>query len=349
MSSGWEYILGRSSDREQLGVLKNSHERSLAVDLNKSGTASCWIPMKSNVASLVYPWRTCLIAQYDGDVFWSGPVKVRSRNWSTGRVTISAVGWFERLMKLNFLVPVTYTNLDAGRIVELLLELAHEQDPYLQVTRGTIRPTQPRTISYPADQSIGQAILDLASIEAGYDWYIDPVTIELNVVERIGSVNLDVQWSYLEGADGQMGGNLADLDDILDGDSVANDIIARGKYASARASDPIAQEYLQGVFQDAPSLSDVVNIEILEAYTNAEIVYRSLPQEKFTLKPKPTSAAGLTSVPKLFRDFQIGDTNLLVARKEDASVEQNIRIFGASLAISDLGVETLSNLQTEYS
>ena len=346
MASGWRYILARSSDRGVIGELRHSHDRTLAVDLNKSGSAGFWVPTKDELSRLIVPWSTCILAQYNDTIEWSGPVITRSTSLAQGKATVSAVGWFERLMHLNVQdLTLTFDGYDAGVIVSNLLDVAHAQDPALPITFGTNELTQHRTITYQRGQSIGQAIIDLTELEAGFDWEIDPVTLELNIFAKRGQDRKNCKWTYIDDGISKKG-NLQDVVELLDGSVLVNDIRPQGKFGYGSAIDVVSQA-TYGVFQENPSLSNVVDNNILDAYANAEIVYRSNPRVTYTLSPKSNSDS---EVPKLFVDFDIGDTTYLTARKDYMNVaDQAERIFGVSLAIADNGSMTINNLQTTAS
>lgn len=342
MADGWQYILARADSLETIGPLRDADNRTVSEDLNKSGSSSCSINMKNKLAGLAYPLSTALVVQLDDEVKWSGYITTRSSNASGGRVTISAVGWFERLMFLEIQQKVTFTSTDAGNIVSALVGLARAQDPRLPITMGSVEGTQVRTITYEVGQSIGQAILDLSGLEAGFDFKVDPLTRVLNIYRRIGIYRSDCKWIYLGDGHSRFS-NLADVDELVDGTIVRNDIRTQGRYARIQATDASSQ-YEYGVFQSTPNLSDVTDSNILAAYSNAEIVYLRQPRVTYTLTPKSSAQK---KVPKLYRDFNVGDTTLLTARKNFISVtDQEQRIFGATLSISKLGVEMLSNLQT---
>lgn len=343
MSKGWEYILARSSDMSTIGKLKKAHNRTLEVDLNKSGSASCWIPTLEIVAKYVWPWRTCIIAQYDNVPFWSGPVVSCPTNMATGEMTISAVGWFDRLMHLLLKdLSTPYVKEDQGLLIASLLEKAKEQWPALPITMGTIEASVERTIAYSQDQNIGQAIIDLTELEDGTDWVIDPITRKLNIVARRGVDRPDCKWIFIHGDGGKS--NLANVERDVDGTNMVNDIITRGKGVSGRQTEPLSEEEY-GVFQEIQSLSDVNEVEIIESYAAAEVAYRSQPRVVYKLSPKPATSE--FKVPKLFDDFDIGDTTYLTARRDFIDIEgQAERVFGASLSISDVGTTTINNLQT---
>lgn len=364
MALGWQFRLARAFDLDELGTMRQVHDRTITVDLNKSGSAGGWLSTSDEVASLIWPWSTAVIVEYTDPedheliTLWSGPVNSRQTDMSQGRVSFTAVGWFERLMKLNLQERVEYVDMDAGAIITDLLSKAFDLDARIQVTIGTVEVTQLRSATYEVDQSIGQAILELCNLESGFDWYIHPITRQLNIVSRLGMTREEAVWSFLadETADGiALAGrgqfklsehsNLENLVENVDGD-IANDIRPRGKFSSGLATD-VESQASYGVFMDATALSDVTENTILNAYANAEIVYRSQPRVIYTLTPKPSSHPRAL---RLFRDFDIGDTTYITARRDFIDIAgQPTRIFGATLAIDDFGVETISNLQTTAS
>jgi hypothetical protein len=326
-----------------IGALRQAADRSLTVDLNKSGQASFTLPTSAPNASDIWPWETCIVAQYDDTWVWSGPVSRRSISMKSGRMTVSSVGWFDKLMHLNIQEKLTFTDLDAGEIATQLLGKALEQDSTVPVKIGSVELSQLRTITYEAGHNIGQAIMELSELEAGFDWYIDPVTRMLNIVPRLGQDRRSCKWLFL--ADNSRQSNLDDCVEDVSGE-IVNDIRVKGKYATAFDQDGVSKARY-GVFQEAPSLLDVVDTNILAAYAGAELAYRSEPRITYTLTPKPSTKA---SVPKLFRDFNIGDTTYLTARRDFVNVvDQAERVFGATLNIRNDDSFTLTNLQTTAS
>lgn len=342
---GWRFLLVRTSDMSLIGEMKNAHDRQLSVDLNKSGSASGWLPTSDPLAQKVRPWKTAVVAQYEDTWYWSGPVKSRQLSFAQGRLTFNAVGWYERLM--SFLIQdqqVVYTAADAGFIAADLLDRARAQDARLPITLGSVAVTQNRTITYQRNQNIGQAISDLVALESGFDWYIDPVTRAFHIVERIGRTRPECKWLFI--ADDVRGeSNLSEVVEDEDGGTVVNWISPIGQaHQLTPQIDPDSIDELEGVFMEAPSLSDVVDDNVLLAYAAGELVYRALPRVTYTMTPKSSSKG---SVPRIFREFDLGDTTYLTARRDGFSVvNQGERIFGVTLSIQDNGSELLTNLQT---
>lgn len=351
MAKGWRYVLATARDMEVITTFKECRNRTLTLDLNKGGSAGAVVPMSQQGSEKIYPWSTCLIAQRDDEPVWSGPVNSRSVDLSTGMVTFSAVGWFERLMKLQIQdALVQYTDKDAGYIVQQLLLMAITQDPRLPITIGTVEATQLRTITYTRGQSIGQAILDLVELEAGFDWYVHPLTRQLHIYAKRAAYRPNCNWIYA--FDDRTGkplpqSNLSNVVEDIDGD-IVNDMRPIGAAGQVVGPVDVVSQDQYGVFQESPNIPEIVNNNILVAYAQAELAFRAEPQVRYTMTPKASSTK---TVPRLGRDFDIGDiTYLTVRRGWIQSFNMPQRIFGASLSISDVGdIETINNLQTRAS
>lgn len=337
----WKYYLATADDMSIIAELRNAKQRRLRIDNNLAGSASCTIRMSEKYARLASPWETCLLTVRDDEPRWSGPLQDVSGDYDTGIVTLSAVGWMETLMPILVQDEVKYTNVDAGQIAANLLALAAAQ--YVQrVSIGDVTETQLRTRTYAMDVSIGAEIVNLSQLESGYDWYVDPLSRELNIVARRGQDRPDAKWYFI--ADRPEASNITRLNERFDGSTVTNDVKARGKFSTARATSSESMARF-GLRQEAAQLSDVVDNNVLNAYANAEIVYRAFPRAIYTITPGTTRPE--MGKPEPFVDFDIGDTTYLTARRDEFIVdEQAIRIFGMDLSIGDDGSETVNTLKT---
>jgi hypothetical protein len=279
-----------------IGELKQASARSLSVDINKSGSASFNFPMDHRYAKYINALRTCLIAQRGDEWFWSGPIHQVTRDFAAGKISATAVGWFDRLNSRFLPDQRQYADQDAGGITSDLLSIANGiGDTFIKL--GTVEPSQLRTTTYARDANIGQEIQSLVELESGYDWYIDPVSRELNIVARRGQDRPQCKW-------------------ILIGDGKSN----------------------------MSNLKNVVETEILNAYANAEIVYRKDPRRTYTITPKSSAAA---NVPIMGETFDLGDTTYLTARRGGVKIDdQAVRAFGVDLQIDERGLETITRLQT---
>jgi len=346
MAKGWQFILGDSETMEPLGVLKDAKGRALSMDMNQSGSGGCNISMDNALAGEADPWRRCIIAQRDDDVIWTGPISNRSWDFASGRCTLNAVGWFELLMaRLILERMLQFVDDDAAVIVEAMLDYANAQwNSY--ITMGLMESTQDRTRTYNLDANIGQEIKALSELESGFDWYIDPVTRELNIVARRGVDRSNCKWLWVLDDGIKSGGNCLNVAENEDGMTMVNEHFSRGSTGSGTATDLVSRAFYKVLRQESMSLSDVPDVNILAAFSEAELFYRKTPRITYTITPK----ASQPGVPLFGKDFDLGDTTYLTARRGVRRIDnQAVRAFGVDLQIEDNGQERISRLQTNLS
>jgi hypothetical protein len=335
------FFLGRSLDMSIIGTLDAAKGKNVTIDNNKSGAAGFTLRLDHPLAQQLTPWYNCLIVQRGDDWLWSGPFTQATYDLAAGQVQVNALGWFEVLLPRLIQAEFQLVNLDAAIIARTLLETANAQRQ-TGITFGTYELSKARTRTFARDSSIGQEIQGLGELESGYDWLIDPKTRRLNIMERRGIDNPGVKWFYIHDSETGMS-NCKNVVATVDGSTVINDIKPRGAAAFGHAFDTPSQE-IYGLRHEAPSLSDVKNSTILQAYAEAEIIYRKHPRITFQINPK---SARVANVPTVFRDFDIGDTTYLTARRDNYKINnQAVRIFGVDIGVNDDGSYILNRVQT---
>jgi hypothetical protein len=264
-----------------------------------------------------------------------------------------------------------YEDIAADDIAYLLLETLNEENPSesLPVAVGTsvgAAPpfnNPPRTRTYKRYTNVGQAIQELSDIENGFDFEVDPATRALNLYHSLvggtihgkGSTKSDVRFGYLTGPD-----NLSSFSRQLDGQIVSNDTIVTGKNGAGRAVElasitTAGTAFWAGVsgglgyrIQDVISLSDVPDLEILQAFAGVETTLRSFPRQTYNFVPRPYSTGQKTLRP--FVDYGLGDIVYVSADRGRVNVtNQAVRIFGFDIAIDENGVERVTNISTSPS
>jgi hypothetical protein len=98
----WKFTLVNSSNLSAIGELSEARDKALSVGLNKPGSASFTYPFSGGLASEIEVVSTGIIAYRRGSdgVFknvWSGYVNEIEENVDEETMSISCVGWFERL------------------------------------------------------------------------------------------------------------------------------------------------------------------------------------------------------------------------------------------------------------
>lgn len=340
----WRFELAHSSDMSNIAELRQARGRSLTCTLNRAGALNFSVPLDSDIASDIYEVVTCVKVSLDDDVVWSGPVWTceESIDGSKASLNVGCVGWLQTLDKRvvrptwNRNQSISYRNVEAGAIAHDLLTrsnsdaLAAGAPSY--VVPGTYEVTQLRTRTYQPWSGILTSINELTEIESGFDMIVDPETRALNIYAAMKNAT---ECRY------QLGNNVATVSRNTDAGRMINYMTAYSSSAGyAAVTDPDSCA-TYGLYEEAQSLSDVVNPTILAAFAAAEIAVKHHPLSVITFTPKPE-----TYVP--FRDFNVGDTVELTAQHGRLQItEQLLRMFSFSVGESRNGTfGAVSGIQT---
>ena len=348
--SDYKFELARSSDLTRLGDLTQARERNLQLSLNRAGAFTCSLPMDDDMAGLVKEVETCIIISRNTEVIWSGPVwnVAEQITADSAKMTVGTVGWLQTLDKRvirpswNDGAAVPYESMDGGLIAQdLVLRSNGDADAAgapSYVVPGTTEYTQIRTRTYQPWAGVLASINELTEIESGFDMEVDPATRELNIYTRIGSDT---------GVLFQLPGDVRSVSRQTDSGSIINFLTAYSNSGSASEADPDSLVDL-GLFEEAQSLSDVINTGILRAYAAGEIFFKSRPLPIITFQPLPESPER-PNAPRVFEDFNIGDLVRLTARKGRLQLDRQVlRIFSFSVRFPDTGGAEVSDLQTTF-
>lgn len=335
-SPRWEFFLARSADMSRIGELTQATARKIVLGPNRSGSFSCSLPIDDELSESTGPLETCIIAERNSEVVWSGPVWTDSDDAAAQKVTVNAVGWFEYLTKRFTDQRLKFENVDAGTIASTLLANASAQSP-TYVTIGTVETTQPRTISYERYQSVGEAIHALSQIESGFDYEVDPQTRQLNLYAKRETVRKDVVFGYGDNTPQ----NLANAIRERNGAEAANWVLAEGRIGAALSTDE-ASISRYSLLQDRVTLSDVVSKDVLLAFSGVEVIFRKDPITTYRLV-LPTSDLD-RRVPRPFEDFFPGDSVFFYVNKGRFQVSnQRVRVFALSISVDDNGNEKIDD------
>lgn len=247
---------------------------------------------------------------------------------------------------------------DAAIIFDLL-DRANIDAP-TGITRGNIygEPVQ-RNLTLQRLQNLGQQITQLVNVEAGCDIYVDPVTRQMHLFGPGASSTPDIANGM--GVDRGEGirftypGNCIQATRSGDGTQTANRMYGIGQFGVGRADDVTSQSNLEGLFEAADSLSDVVDTNILIAYANVEVTVRAYPWTIITLTPRGLTADDDVNpgVPRPYDDYFLGD--IVYERVDRGSFQvgtddalQQCRLFGFTIGIDENGLEKVSQVQTTY-
>jgi len=351
-SENWRFFLGTSVSGtniadNRLHELQLARNRQFESNLLGAGSASFAYPLSHSFAKDFKEIETCIIVTRDSRVVWSGPVMQADEDLLNNVMQVSAVGWWEEL-DTRFVEPgqedslrfTTATN--STNIAFALLNAANTQTD----STGIVRPTkltagkndvsQARIREYKVNDQISQSIRDLATVENGFDYEVNPISRTLDIYyPRKGTLREEVVLGYNWGP-----ANVANVRIATDATAVRNRHKASTTYTTAVSEDPESiNQY--GMRTEISSLGDTPDL-IAGAYANGEVAFKEQPKQTLTITMRPGFAS-----PEIFRDFEIGDTIYLTARGGRSPINaQPVRVFGVSVNIDENGVATVSNLKT---
>lgn len=383
-SVSWRFWLCRSSDLGQIAeVTANAHQKKLSLILNQPGTLSFWMHLEDPKCNAVEEHTTCIVAYRNGKAMWSGPVyKVTElSNATTNTMTVTAYGWFKNIIKrivhtgkdweeILAASGQSYTPLATESALELFYNVETAQfstiaadlitraniDSPTKFTVGLVPEMNALNFKIPQFHPVGELINQLASIESGFDWKIDPLTRKFNMY-----------WNEIRGGIAGLGrdrgagirftypGNCESAERTGEGEKTQNRTYAVGQYGVGK-SEEVESKSKYGLFEASENLSDVVNIDILIAYAQAQNEYLKKPFQIVSFTPKSINEADLktTKVPRPFEDYEIGDivyTTIEKGNRFKIGVEnpQPVRVYAMDIEIDDNGRELVTGLQTTYS
>lgn len=376
---------------EKIGTLWRATNRTFSLVKNRAGTASFQIRTNDDMAKEILDLvkfndirgtvRKCIKIRRDGVDLWSGPIWGIQGALDAGTLSISCVGWLERLQNDMYWAnqALDYSNSGAGTptddiIMGLMYSINNQNSahplivmppkgiystvsgtPHLippdgsglkEIPNGVTGVMPVRNRFYQRGQMLGAAIQDLSDIEAGVDVNVDPTTRQLQLAA----------WDSYRVSDGWWGAvrenvvlgynwgpkNLKDVQWQEDPSKICNNMYVQSLGAPVGPIyDPVSQD-MYGLFEELDQPSQM-NQTLLIPYGVAELVIRSRPMVTWTLIPHPRMG---TEGPTLFDDFKIGDQTKFSAIKDHVKIKrQNVRLFGATVTIDENDNETVTQLQ----
>ena len=346
--SDFTFELARSRDMTKIGELTQARNRSLALTLNNAGAFNMALPLTDDLAYEVREVETCVIISMFDETVWSGPVWTCQESITANDATlqVGCVGWLQTLDKRivraswNAGSSTTYADVDAGAIAQDLVLRTNEDASSAgapnYVFPGSSEATQARTRTYAPWSVILPGIKELSEIEAGYDMLVDPVTRELNIYAQL---------KRDRGVQFELGNNVQNVSRQVDGGSTKNYFTAYSNIGAVYDVNMASLTRL-GLFEESASLSDVVNVGILDAFAGSTVAVYGWPLPMINFTPMPYSPER-DDQPRVFQDYNLGDIVQLTARKGRLRLDhQAVRIFAFSVDFQDTGYEQVTGIQT---
>lgn len=333
--------------------VRSATSRNFQPVFNGPGTYSFDVPIDSQTAARVVKRRHGVLLFRRGRPIWSGGVTDVKHDPAGEKTSITATGFLEELDRryvrrtdeasLIFGSP----GVPGGQIFQSLVAVCNAQTD----TDGVVRPvrvsfggfsdTQVRIAAVKAGTSFGSAWQQLRDVEDGYDVAVDPLSKEITTRDPADFADRrSVHFAY--GVDPHNLDN-AVLDD--DGTTMYGRVtVVDGGNVAHPADDASAIETAGVMLEEWLTISES-DSTLASAYANAELVYQRYGTQVWTLTPSPGA-----DMPRPYDDFDWGDQGYLSVSRGALQVERMaVRIFGASISITDEGDEVIGDLQVTAS
>lgn len=378
----WVFYLANSSDLSRINPLGTATARKLSLQFNRPGSFEATIPIDSDIAMRVAKRSTCVIAERNGRVVWSGDVTAISDDAGARTSQITATGWLEELDQryvrsadLN-LAPIGSTALlqyagnntawaashptDADLVSLLVTAVNGQRD-----TASAVRPTHVNPASVVGYDSVSGTMVGV------------PTGTGISTTQRTRTYNVGDNY----------GQSIRELSDIEDGcdlilDPATRVLFARDNTAfadrtGAHFSLGTASDNLQGAVRNDDGLQlfnristvtsggvvavaddvDAINAAgiMLEYWTSLSDVVdvniagayanAELVYRRYGVVTYSLTPSPAGEVPRMWDDFELGDK---VYFSVDAGrfkvTKQAVRVFSLDIDIDEAGNEVVGEL-----
>lgn len=344
----WTIGLMNADTFAKYGEFTQYSGASYTKRLNNAGSCAVSLSLDDPISTYVQPLSTAIYFERNGRMVWSGPIIIREDSLPDRRVTIQAVGYFDRLLKRMFREFTTsFVGSDAGAIAQALVAIANEQRDTKIIVKS-VEPTQTRDRTYRRFASIGEAIVELSQVENGFDFEV--VNNEMTIASKLGynrglnSIVSPCVFAYQTAQN-----NIASFTRRDDASSLVN----RFNAICSSSIEVVADEGSINSYNLIEATQDLgqVNSNIARAYAAAEIAVRGLPIETYDVSL--VSVDEDNRCPRFDGNvlddvhfFGLGDTvRLLIEDTKLPAVDVDLRVFAATLSLDANGNEKTTSIQ----
>lgn len=348
-----------------------AHTKQIIAQLNRPMQASFIVPADDPRINTIYGpdgrpflWpgiRTIKWYRKEADAWvlrfngyvWSINPAERDPDSSVVDVQVTCFDPLQRLMKRvcrdstgGFADTVKFTSVAGTTIAKTLVDrtISYRGPVGIETSGHFDTRTAPQTVTY--DQAfVGQAIVDLC----------DTMTMDVifQPVDRTDGI-LAVMSAVAERGHDRPGAifgydlpphSAVAFNRTVTMDDFANDITlftgptttGKKEYSSHRTNGASAAEY--GWYEDAQVLTDVTDQTLLDALADTAIQLRKVPRDVVGFRPIPEKS------PSPWINWWLGDTvRFQASNQTGAAVAGSLRIYGATIDITDNGYENVSEL-----
>lgn len=311
--------------------------RSLKCRLTGTSEASFTVDTNVPAAALIQELISDLWVMRNGFTLFRGRVGGATDSGDgTKDAAQFTVGDYRALLQRRQLWDtdtLTYTSTEQASIAWGLISSAQGQSGgNLNLSNGAAATGTVRTITYPAGQSVGQAIEQLSLMDGGFNWDVVPQTGSVGQTftvwpSRGESRNRVVSYP----------GNAASYQRQLDPGTYANAVRETGNtgIAAVRAEASDIATRAEGRWDVQLGDTSLLDATSVTARANYDLSQRQEIVPTWTVKLQPGTWGGPT-------DMWLGDVVQLVVKSGRLDVDEQLRVFEVDIDLDDADNETVT-------
>lgn len=360
----YRYLVGDLAPNSGNGIREEMPFSSVKYShvLNAPGAFSASIGHRNAKATRTNldPARTAIHVERDGVIVWSGILWTARAGSQAGKLDLAGEGWWSYFRRRRIRTgtggptPSTasariYTAQDQLFIARDLISYAQSVGggsvgvtvgTELTTDNGGVQQLRDRTFYAYERKPIGEAVEQLSAVQGGFDFAIDVA------YDGTGTIIKTLRFGYprrgrITDLVWQLGANLEDLTQAVDGAKQANLVEALGAGDGdamlITTSVDTSQLAVYPLLEDTISRKDVSMASTLQAHADAELKNRSRP-----VATLPTLLARPAAPDTTLGSFITGDS--LTVRGSDGwiSVDERMRIMSWEVSVDENGKETVA-------
>lgn len=347
----WEFVVANAAGTN-LGILTLASDRQVTYQRNGPAVLEFQVPLTSDQATLITPGVSRIkgyrapegggtkTLRFHG-IVWT--VEQQASDTGVAMMKVVAVDPAGTTLARRF-TSANYGTADQGTVMKGLVDDANAiSDTFVETSTANVVASTSRTLDWSlARKSIIEAFGEIATADLGTDWELRPVDNGAKIASlyvyggQRGSTRDEIIFGYGDGTVAnciafQQTWNMDKLATWAQGDGQG------GAYWQWTNPTKVAKF---GRYERFTNYGDVVNTANLSQLVYQELVrsYDPVPVIGFT--------AGVRA-PRMFDEWDIGDTVRVQARRGALNVNTTARIIGVTLQIDGNGVELLSSIVTQ--
>jgi hypothetical protein len=243
---------------------------------------------------------------------------------------------------------VTFSEIDKALIAKFLVDDTnfYAGESGLTTTGGTFEQVGDTTAEWDRKR-VSDGLTDLSDSANGIDLDVRPFLVgggvfaQMSAYGRLGTTSPNVTFGW-----GRPPFNVRRMENLEDPLTIANRMISLGSASSGSQLSATKEDDDSlndiGAWEDFAYYNDIQNQLLLDDLTQGEVDVKKLPRKSLQIHMK----SEMDEEP--FVDFYLGDVATIVAAERmRGGIDEQRRIFGFDIEVSDEGVETVQQVYVE--